>query len=521
MEGPDNKEKQSGHIFMFPFKASCKDESSSNSNIGIKELKSALENWEKKEYKVTQDELNYSEFFYFHDYVRSALFNTENSNKISCYLERKHTGKCKENVMVIHVKDVDNKKTDKYKLPIEHVSMRLFDTGIGILTIELANYKYPDIEDVLKINDSGRRIYPQFLSTENGTKATKEVFLADKIDFEYQDISSREEFSTEKFFKEELETADYIKQLLGESFFKKYRAVPVIDDRMFTVCWYGNDTVVESMADRSKGYPAYKSSDDWYKMIFVDGKSIGCANEEMKTRLIKDATYERWTEYGTLYGISRYSFVCLTGRGYVPYNVIRNHMERQYYQLISILLAQRASILKFSDEVSSISGIINSFVSGGDPLQAKELEEIANKVRKLHASYINFVNRLWFTEVTPQEQGIEIYKIAMREMGLKEQMEELKAEIKELYEFVNTQCENEEKRTLSSLDKIVGFVAPVSVLSGLFGMNVLLERDLPCDFGGRFWFFMFFLLIAYVVWYYSLKKPKFVKKILLNISCKK
>jgi len=89
---------------------------------------------------------------------------------------------------------------------------------------------------------------------------------------------------------------------------------PVIDDRMYTLCWYENDEFSKLMKVRNRRSYAYEDSDDWYRFVFVDGDDSCCKNIDMRRDLIRKATYARWVEYGTLFGISRYSFVALTER---------------------------------------------------------------------------------------------------------------------------------------------------------------------------------------------------------------
>ena len=59
--------------------------------------------------------------------------------------------------------------------------------------------------------------------------------------------------------------------------------------------------------------------------------------------------------YGTLFGITRYSFMILGDEGDFNYDIIRNHCKNIYSNLVSLLLVERASILRFSNEISKLS----------------------------------------------------------------------------------------------------------------------------------------------------------------------
>jgi Mg2+ and Co2+ transporter CorA len=480
----------SQHIFMFPFRLKTEDT--------FKNLKSMIEKdeWQYKPFDFkfgdTDAAVKYSEYVYFHEHVRRAIFSG-GSDAISFYFDREIPDGAR---MVLHIKG-----RNTYTLPVHHISLRLFDTKVGILTIELLNYDYPAVNDILRINEFGRRIYPQFIDEWEGIEETKKIFLADKIEFYFGN-----EPIIEDFLQKELRVASYITYLLGETLKDKF--IPVIDDRMFTVCWYGDDELSRCLGTKRGSEYKYESSGKWYSLIYVDGSvSGGIANKSMQKELIKAATYERWAEYGTLYGISRYSLVCITDRGDFGYNIIRNHMQRVYYQMAIILLAQRASILKFSGDVSEISGRIERMKG---KIEQREFREIAEEVKNLHSSFIHFVNRLWFIEVTPQEQGIEMYNMAMKNMGLKEQLNELRHEIEQLYNFIDMQYEKEINRRFAVLDKIAFIFLPVIVVAALLGVNIFSPEDIPYGWFGRVGLLVIVagivILGTYVLWRYYRKE---------------
>ncbi|MCD4764626.1 MAG: CorA family divalent cation transporter [Desulfobacterales bacterium] len=490
---------------MFPFRINNPKEKEKVS-VDIANIFNAFEEsgWEYKEYVPDETPANYSEYFYFHKYVRNAVFEKKNldtvkklfkSNNdklevISYYFGRKTD---QESYIEFHLKN----REEPYHLSIDHISLRLFETGIGIIAIELLNYNYEEIKDILHINDFGRRIYPQYLADNGTIEATKDSFLADRIVFQCKDIYSDECLSYDKYFKSKIQIASYMEKLLGERFLKVYEFTPIIDDRMYTICWYGSDYWSNRLGekDQNTGELAYESSEEWYKFIFIDGRYINCSSEKMKRELIEKHTYKRWTTdggNGTFYSISRYSMMCLSSQQGFPYNILRNHMQRMYYQMAVIVLAQRASILKFAADVTKISGDIEVFIgkqeeTSEEKQQKREsLEKITEQVKELHSAYIRFINRLWYTEVTPQEQGIEMYNMALESMGLKEQVRELQSEIKELYEFVSISLDREQMiidREQMKLDRksneqmkiltILGAIfLPMMVLTGFFGMNL-------------------------------------------------
>ncbi len=408
----------SQHIFMFPFRL--------KTDITLEEFENKLieEDWKRTPFTFTYGEkdanLKYNEWVYFHEYARSTLFDDNTVQSVVRHFEREIP---KDAYMVYHLKSEIKVSDDKYEckknwkvfnLKIKNVSLFLFETNVGVLSIELTNETPKDnwkeeIDDILLINDFGRRIYPQFIGETvknmddsdcgKGTGATKNSFLADEIEFYFDKAEPViEEFKTEDYLnlKKDLKIAKYIKYLFGSL---KDKIVPLIDDRMFTVCWYGSDVLSRFLQEpKSDGTYTYETSDEWYKFVYIDGKNIGVANKKTEERLIKSATYDRWAEYGTLFGISRYSLVVITDRFYFGYDIIREHMRGVYYKMAILLLAQRASIARFFSEVKIISQSLKE--------EIRLDEKMLRKVRSLYSLLILFENRLHFAEVTPQEQAI-------------------------------------------------------------------------------------------------------------------
>jgi len=491
----ENQRIHSQHIFMFPFEIESKElNETTSSTERLEKIYNRLKNsnWKYKpfEIRLSPDSKNYSpdetwaynEYYYYYDYVRETLFNQKaerdlfnrKNPPISLYFEWKTQP---DDEMVIFLKT--NDFTKNFSLEINHLSLRIFETGIGILTITLYNYCYTDFNDILLINDFGRRIYPQFLGEPDDNvdpiNQTKNAFLADKIIFKINGKIIEENFCTEKYLNIKVKFANYIEELLSHLQQNKkdtnWRIIPIIDDRMFTICWYENNCL---MSELSKKYEIDKR---WYMFVFVDGINPGIANNRMMNSLIKKTTYARFSDWGeqhsnwgTLYGLSRYSFVCLTGETYFAYNVIRNHMQKIYYQMFVLLLAQRASIVKYNKQIELISKdadiLLSQKSNKSRDKKRVDLKEILNNVEKLNKDIILFANRMMFDEVTPQEQGIEIYNLALKNMDIEKQFQNLQNKVKQLYDFINLTLESEKSTRIQKLTVIsIMFAIFVSILA--------------------------------------------------------
>lgn len=459
-----NKNLFSYHQFMFPFRfdkiiEEIKDKHefyrkySFDERVKIdEEFKKSLEDddWKYKKFKV-ENHLDYNELTYFHDFVKDSLFNTADFEvgATSYFFEKNIADDAKFELKV--------KGKEVYVLDLKGVALRLFDTGIGILSFEIENSRYLNVDDVLKINDYGRRVYPQFLGDGFSVEPTKDSFLP-----EYVKVNGIEERFCSLY--KEIKLAKYIVDVLGESFStdksKKgsHYLQPIIDDRMFVLSWYGNDALVTCTQKTIE-------NKNWYKYIFVDGNDITVQDDEMHKELIKKSTYKRWNNYGTFFGITRYSFVCLsTNSDFTKNTLPLPHMKTMYFQMVTLLLVQRASLLRFSDEITSISDV-----------RGKETPSTEN-IQSLFKNYLRFVNKLYFKEVTAQDQGIELYDKAIDILNIKRDVEDLRQEIGTLNNYAFLEQDREEKEEMHKLTKLGTLFLPPTLLAGILGMNVFPEK---------------------------------------------
>ncbi len=496
----------SSHIFMFPFRFDLGYGEKYSNEFDFYKTKTIDERlkdldkfkgWELEHFDLKQEIRNhndkmYNEYAYFYDYARDAIYNIEgDDDPISLYFEPE-----------LGLRDakfqIDILNGNSYTLDMVGLSLRIFNTGIGILSIELENIdeKQSNFGDILKINDFGRRIYPQFIKNPKNPKLkfkkhpNIDAFKYKPFDIEYYCIkdSANEAKNSflankititgvneepKKFKKSIIESflfkpnndiviGGHIMQLLGESFTQrkqeteKYYIQPILDDRMFVISWHGSNVFSRQLVDEN-----YTTNDNWYKYVFVDGEDKTVFSPKMQTKLIKEATYDRWMNYQyglTLYGISRYSFVCLSNDSDFSKNVLPlPHIKTMYFQMVTLLLATRASILRFSDEIAALAS-------------NKQLD--TTKLNRLYQRYLTFYNRLYFKEVTHQDQGIELYDIARKQMNIDEHMEKLDKKFTKLFEFAELQSSNEGSESMDKLTIMGALFLPPSLLVALFSMGI-------------------------------------------------
>lgn len=513
------KELFSYHAFLLPFRWDCASKyrkprnpkTSFNINtkdddrLSVKAFERALGNgkWTYRPFEIKYA-TDYNEYVYFYPHAQKVLFNAHETlakgleQKAASYCFDYNIGKKTDDgndslYFHIHIKNANT-----YSLTVESITLSIFDTGIGILKFGLINREYKDIRDILLINDFGRRIYPQFLgeidesSKSSPIEITRDKFYPSLVElsekkvsefrtckFEsdyYNNLIKKASSSSNKGNEHQLKQIDtgfdlstnpivqklphYIHDLFGTRFKTQLDDIerrdvlitPVIDDRMFVVCVYGE-------CDFNR-----LSDDMWYRLLFVDGRSKGADNAPFENELIQNHSNDRWIKSGTRYGISRYSFVA-TVRGSLTTQfpkIILTHCKTMYLRAVSLSLTQRASIIRFSEEIAHISRLREN--------------QAFRKTDELYRHYIQFVNKYHFTEITAQEQGIEIYSMIQKHMGIRENLAALREEISDLHAYADLVSEKNRGKSANRLNWIVALFLVPTLITGYFGMNVF-EKD--------------------------------------------
>lgn len=191
--------------------------------------------------------------------------------------------------------------------------------------------------------------------------------------------------------------------------------------------------------------------DFWYRYVFVDGANATCYGDAMYEDLLKLHTYSRWEhpQWGTEYGLSRYSLVMLITTGAPAY--LFNSFETIYVKLVEMALVQRATILYLSEKLQ---------LDGKDEF---------NDFSEWYEQYIKFLNKFRFIEVTAQEQGIEMYDMLCESMRIKEEADHLDNQFNEKQEFLELQNQRKLETSSWMLSIIATLAIPISIISALFG----------------------------------------------------
>ena len=516
------------HIFLFPFKwdyykrIENRDDLSFIERTKLKDIEGILrgiDQWRKFKFNFEVDEIsqynNYNEYAYFHDFVRSTMSLRHNDEVGVLQYNYQISDQAQ---YLIKLKDQE----EPYQLELNEIILNFYDVGVGYMSFHLENSHYKEAEDILKINDYGRRIFPPFLGTKSPLTSDPKEYssLPDWIEIKgvvpvrnaqviKEDFSYYDELC---FIKgEPVHLPKFVSLLLSENFItnaSNFRSPkphvvfqPVIDDRMFVMSYYFNNKKLGKLKKYSKADGQYRLERDdfWYAYLFVDSPSPSVASKRMKKELLLHNTYDRWINFknqktnnqeGHLFGISRYSFVLLADDCFFTRKILPNHFSNVYFQMIALALVQRATILRFSGEASRIVSLLK-----------KQTKDPSSKIiSELYLEYIYFVNKIHHREITPQEQGIELYRMLQDIMDIDRNVKFLDQEIEELNRYAMMIEEEKRSKEAENLTKIATWFLPPTLIAGVLGMNtfpILADSGWYC-----FWVSIFILIIlsAFGIW---------------------
>lgn len=525
----------SNHHFMFPFRwdiltsgfkiSDIKENISFDDRTNLDVIKDKFGKWNRKKFQLSNaiNELDiaaYNEFNYFHEFVAKTVFDFDypwkKNQQIIKYFEFEFDKKL-INKYIIEYLEEDTQNKDRYikrnlELLIDGITLHFFNTGVGVLTYNLSNNLFQDKNSILKINEFGRRMYPQFLPLDD----VKKSFLANKITLQIntsifieEDFTIFEKFNSILSESESYRLPKYIRELFSEDFIfkmtddalteEKILISKVTDDRMFFMSWYGNDFISNEITNEFN--LSKKINSDWlYSYVFGD-KEIknSIANSLLQEKHLEDHIYTRWIEKGTVYGISRDSFVALTPNNWYGSTLIRTHMNTMYYTIAVLCLAQRTSILKFTTEIANIADLAKL---------EEEKKTIAN-IKEVYKNYIEFINKLYFREITPQIQGIELYNQFQKLLNIDKEITDLDNEISELHQYVSLIQDERRNEEAAKLNKIAAIFLPATLAFGILGANFFGEEKFFSEFFSvKSWSWIIIGFIPSIIIYYILKNKK-------------
>lgn len=204
-----------------------------------------------------------------------------------------------------------------------------------------------------------------------------------------------------------------------------------------------------------------------YQYAFID-PSTSCfsPNAQFRDLCLQESLYLRFRDFGSYYAFTRYSGVYLMHGDYDEFKQdFSGHFNSMYFQMASLALCSRAILLALSERASAIAHRVSSSTADFDNHHDHQ------DLQELRADFLKFQNKYWFSEVTGQEMGIEIFNLWSRNMGNEKLFNEVEKEIQALHDFSNATV-GRRLGVLTYLNLAMLPLAIIGVITGVLGMSV-------------------------------------------------
>ncbi len=486
--GEEEKLPASYHTFIYPFsydKDGDKPNLYSYMECAVKEDSHSC--WKEFDEKEEDFALRYNECQFFFPKAQKILFSDSEDEKEDAMMKR-YVYRVKDGAELRIIKagvkrqkpEEKKIKIDYYSLIVKRITLELFqELQVGLLSIETENRLYYKEEDIITINDLGRRIFPVCISPEDMTS----VLTADRLKFRGRMTNDKTEtgvaeidFDNELSIKRssaktrELEVTFLENIIFSGQYNELKKSIhPILDDRMYVVCLMRKNQYRPIDKNELAEYRYLKDDQDseqLYKFIFLEKGDSTCQNTVMRREKLEEHVYRRWTDYGTVHGVTEYSFVCVTGEAFGLKGMVINPFLTMYTSMVKLVLMQRAAITKMEEEAQAVS-------------QKLKEKGSAKEIKNLWQKYVLFQNRLLIPQATFQEQGVELYDMLVKFLKIKEMNAYLEDELQNLFNYSQIEKGEEEKEQADNIDRKINFLTLIGTVLAVFS----LMQDVYASFG--------------------------------------
>lgn len=469
---------KSTHVFYFPFSWEYKHSNSRQILKGYKNKKAnmILNGWHAKSFQLLTDK-TYNEYVYFYKPVLQVLYDIENKNNVSIYEKQ---GIDSNSFIQIQVEQ------KVYRLNMKNMELRLYRSGIGILSFECLNTRYDTPEAIMAINSLSKSVYPYKLPL---SCAYQDLFPKEIKFYFNKEMEIIEKFKLD-YKKEPMCIGELLRHIFGESFafgqtsFKndKVHITPLLGNRMFVLCMYQDPLFFRSIKNK------HVSQRFLNNFILLSKKE----------KLLEGINYLDLPK--VIYGISRFSVMCI---------MTSDKEVKLYNQLVLVALIQKASLLHFSNAIAFIADL---------PKQ-----ELVGAIENLYEIYVKFIGQMRFNEVTVDVQGSELYNRLLKQLNIERDVRELDFEMQEIHEYAMLIDQAQSKGKMDFLTIIGTALVIPTFVTGFFGMNILQEHfldwwhhiEIMLWFNGYVLLPILIVLLIYSFWTRKSRKSMVTRNFLL------
>jgi len=400
----------------------------------------------------------YAEFAYFHPYVQRFLYGDRESPIPQPFELLEFSRKNASTLNIQH-------STWAEALTIEQTCVYLIESDIAILSIRLSSTASVDGERVLDIISFLRTVYFPFYDTHgavwSGGNALNRVRIEPLQATAPEDPADRSS-----------ELKDALHQLRPILFAHWVELIRPLNDAGIEVRLLG-DHRMATMAFLGVEYPVQISDDEWFALAQADDARFTKYAPAFRDRELAAATYDRWwnkrAKLGELkhrYLAGPMTYCCVLewpaeNRPRYCERILKT-WTRQHFQIFFLAHFQRAKLLLLQDRIAKVTARI-ALESERDWL--REVEALQREMAIFSSCY-------WFTEVSPQVQGQELYLLLKQQMGLDALYEGVIHDKALLGNWIEAR---EGRRREHWRDRINDVFLPLGLLLAFLGSNVIVD----------------------------------------------
>ena len=356
---------------------------------------------------VDDPKLDYAEFLYFHPFVRDFLLGEAGGDPTKPTLRR------------FHREDITGARLalpgeEPIRLAVKRVEVLLIRPLVLVLVIELSNedaqgQRVPlTLDRVLCLQNSIRRAYPAYFDDKGQPGDALASF-----EWEGTGLPSQ---GPHGLGAPESEFREWVRRHKEPPLYAHWRVLfgdrlrplgegkgglslkQIIDDR------------IPAMSYLQAGNLSQVSQDDLDRLPAFDPPGL-TYSDEFREAARRVSVYGRFSHWGTTYHSNGTSFALLCGTGTPDY--LLDHFRRHYADMGMIAHYQHAALLYFEDAMAALARDLSNRSTEeefSDPVWRQ-------KVRNLLQRFLKFRTRSYFTEVSNQVQGRELFTLWIERLG--------------------------------------------------------------------------------------------------------
>lgn len=484
-----------------------------------------------------QNHRNLAEFLYFHPHVRRFLYDfkgddqtaTDSPTGAGKLLFFSYRATSKPGSWSLSFSSEGGSRTLVATLPGNGINLYRFFNGIYILSIEC--HSRLSVSDALDFNNLARRLYPVFgdpdIQMKNRELPGELTFSYDGIPGDVQrlsDWSGRVEqaddfIERDLFFTRRFHPA--IHWLIRQACPDGKIHLP-LDDRMLVLSRFGVQGAFPETDEGRKEHEVLTSRGMWVDASGDPG--VKAYNPDFLEPLERELRNMRWSHLGGEQGFSRYSAFflgyhrsldCLhvTEDGHVEnidMSFLFDHHDTIHLKLFLMAVFYRCSLLELAARTGDLLKASREVVQ----LSATGRSDFVSKIKSHLADFVLFSNRYWFTELSNQDEGIEIFdkmRHALRldelYLGLKEDIQRTDTLLDSLVAYDEMRNNAKERRFNRMFGHWGVYFGVSAVVTGFFGMNFFERDQLNQNLPWSTWPVLLFAVGLFWMVFLLLKRP--------------